>query len=167
MIEEAYIQRLNQDSDIVDHLPLLKSLANGKRIIEFGVREGNSTIAFLAGKPKWLKSYDVNPFKYYESLKVANFTFTQKSDLEIEPEECDVLFIDTVHNYEQIRAELELHGSYAKEIVIHDTTLFGKVGEDGKEGINKAIEEWLAKNFGYKCTYCVDNCCGLTILERQ
>ena len=60
MIDEIYAKFCNTKSDINEHLPTLSAYAKDRVVTEFGVRKGLSTIAFLAGRPKKLISYDIN-----------------------------------------------------------------------------------------------------------
>lgn len=155
--------------DIGEHLETLKSYsAKCDRVVEFGVRTGNSTLALLAGQPVTLISYDIEPFtgENFELIMNAedNFTefyFEQASTLDITIEECDMLFIDTEHTYKQLRAELEKHGNKAsKFIIFHDTVAFGY---ELLPAINEFIEEnphwYIAANYY--------NNNGLMILERK
>ena len=79
----------------------------------------------------------------------------------------DLLFIDTLHDYEQLKEELFVHAhKVRKYIVLHATTTFGQAGETpGRRGLWPAVEEFLALGtFHVKERY--DNNHGLTILER-
>ena len=51
-LHDAYLDRLSRGSDITEYLPFLYEQARsreGVRVLEFGTRKGNSTLAFLAG----------------------------------------------------------------------------------------------------------------------
>ena len=96
----------------------------------------------------------------------------------IEIEETDLLFIDTLHEYEQIKKELELHGNKSRKyIIFHDTECFkfrnernpdvyGQTKED-KLGIVPAIMEFLELNPHWKVHEVFTNCNGLTVLKRD
>lgn len=172
--KEIYNQYVNEKSDINEHLPTLKSLATDKRVTEFGVRSGRSTVALLNGKPKKLNSYDIrngqNLALLHDIAKEfnVNFRFKIADCLQEKIEETDVLFIDTIHNYDQLSAELLKHNENVTErIVIHDTATFGDIGQGGKKGMNQAIMEFLAahQKWGVEKVYPNNN--GLTILHRQ
>ena len=171
-IDTMYQCMYGEVSDIRDHMPMLKHLSSlSDTVVEFGVRKGYSTIALLAGRPAYMASYDINPFEDYEKVKDiitdTEFRFIQKSDLTIQIQPCDLLFIDTVHTYEQLHAELELHGNKAKSwIVMHDTHLFGQNGEDLLEGIWKAVTDFLDLNKCWNILFKTDICNGLTVLEK-
>jgi predicted O-methyltransferase YrrM len=121
--------------DINEHLRTLLALGREvERITEFGVRNGfGSTIAFLAAQPKMLTSYDINPCENMDLLVEASETpwvFIQGSSLDVTIEPTDLLFIDTLHTYEQLLTELtEHHDRVSKYIVLHDTVTYGQVSE--------------------------------------
>lgn len=155
--------------DIGEHLETLKSYAaKCDRVVEFGVRTGNSTLALLAGQPVTLISYDIEPFtgENFDLIMNAedNFTefyFEQASTLDITIEECDLLFIDTEHVYKQLRAELERHGNKARKwIAMHDTVSFSTE-------LIPAINGFLSDNHHWHVIDHRLNNNGLMILERQ
>ena len=59
----------------------------------------------------------------------TDFHFTVGDTKAIDIEETDLLFIDTLHTYDQLAAELARHGMKARRwIVLHDTTTFATNG---------------------------------------
>lgn len=164
-------------SDISAHLPLLEFLARMcDHITEFGVREGFSTTAFLSGKPKVLRSYDLNPTSFDvdpESIKPTDWRFQQQNT--IDPnfviEQTDLLFIDTLHTFNQVQQELALHHKNVRTwIVFHDTVAHGEVSKDipGVLGITKAITGFLRTHkdeweMAYESR--INN--GLIVIERK
>jgi predicted O-methyltransferase YrrM len=164
-------------SDINEHLPMLYFLAQQcDHVTEFGVRTGASTLAFLhglQGRPATLRSYDINDQYGVQELLTrwtrVEWTFSICSTLlisRIEP--TDLLFVDTLHNYDQVRQELALHGEAARRwIVFHDTETFGTVGDDGGRGINQAIDEWLQAKPEWRIVYRTHRNNGLTVIERE
>ncbi len=178
LIKQKYEEACNIPSDIFKHLPKLKEIAEqSETITEFGVRGVVSTWAFLAGKPKKLTSYDivncpVNGIKEAAKEQGTDFNFIIGDTLNIEIEPTNTLMIDTLHNYNQLKKELELHTSkVSKYLIFHDTTSFEWNGEyyDGipKKGIWPAIQEFLDVNPQWKIKErsIINN--GLTVLERE
>jgi len=169
-------KRLFEESDINEHLPLLFALATQCRTItEFGVWTGNSTIAFLAGQyyhPGFtmLYSYDVRDcsdvLRSMEGWPSWEFTKTDTSKPFTLPV-CDMLFIDSLHTYDQVVAELEHATEVNKWIVMHDTVLFGKDGEGGGIGILTAIEQFLERNPKWRKVINYEHNNGMMILERR
>lgn len=167
MIEEKYQQLL--PSDICEHLPTLKKYALlSDRIVELGVRGMVSTWALLAGHPHYMVSIDiVDPSEHggnVEETKVmaekegVNWGFLKASSLEIELFRHDLLFIDTIHSYEQLSRELKLHSPHTtKYIIMHDTNM---------PEMQKAIREFLTGNLDWKVKEVFENNNGLTVLQR-
>lgn len=163
-------------SDINENVHILHELAKEcKTVTEMGVRTGVSTRAFLATDVE-LKSYDlyiddrVNKlFEYAKSLG-KNAEYIKADVLHINIEETDLLFIDTLHTYSQLKEELRLHGNKAKKyIVFHDTHTFGLRGEVGQEhtGLLSAIIEFVMENPHWKFKIYKINNNGMTVLERM
>jgi hypothetical protein len=160
--------------DICEHLDTLTEYAKKcDHITEFGFRFGASFCALLLGAPKKLITYDIHIPKaamgLFQDLKPSTeMEFHEKSTLEVEIEETDLLFIDTLHTYEQLRKELEMHGHKTRKyLAFHDTVTFGRKGEDGKtHGLMDAIEEFLDANPHWAVEKHYENNNGLTILKR-
>jgi hypothetical protein len=174
---DAFEFSTRKPSDINEHLPMLYFLAQQcHHVTEFGVRTGESTLAFLHGlqaRPATLRSYDINDqFGVHKTMAphtTADWTFSICSTLAISPiEPTDLLFIDTLHRYDQVAGELALHGDAVRRwIVFHDTETFGTVGDDGGDGINRAIDEWLALRPEWRIVYRTHRNNGLTVIERE
>ena len=179
-IDNKFNQLCATPSDMQLHMPrILEYAAKCRTIVEFGVWDCTSTWALLAGKPKAMTSYDIVRRPEVDEVEkiAANsgiaFQFIKKSTLEVEIEECDLLFIDTYHSYDQLKAELALHSKKVRKIIMfHDTTTFGdhdqnKAGGHGDgRGLWPAIEEFLGDRSVWKGIVRHLDCNGLTIIER-
>jgi hypothetical protein len=178
-LEINYQTRCESPSDINQHLPTLKRYAEEcEHITEMGVRWVVSTFAFMAGLPKKLISYDIDPlenwgFKTEEIVDLAKengieFQFKIANTLDLEIEETDLLFLDTDHTYNQVKGELSLHGNKSKKFIIfHDTTTFEFKGMNGDTiGLWPAIEEFMSENPHWVICERFYNNNGLTILKR-
>jgi predicted O-methyltransferase YrrM len=152
---DDYRYRCSVDSDIVDHLPYLYDQAQGKQIIELGVRGGNSTAAFLAaiedGGHLW--SVDIlDPQIPADWYKFDRWTFRLGDDLELAgslPDAIDVVFIDTSHHYNHTMAELNAYTTKLVAggvVLLHDTELERPYGAIGGPAfpVRQAIEDWTA-----------------------
>lgn len=187
MIDSKYQIKFETPSDINEHLPALKKYASeSEHIIEMGVRAATSTWALLAGRPKKLILYDI-----YDNgeipgiLKAAkeeniNCSFYIQNVIEdgFEIEETDFLFIDTLHRYDQLKKELEMHASKVRKFMaFHDTVSFGERDEDDyanvikerypKQGLNAAINEFLENNPQWEVAEIFTNNNGLTVLKKK
>lgn len=99
----------------------------------------------------------------------------------------DMLFIDTWHIYGHLKRELRKHhGSVRKYILMHDTEADGIVGESQRhgwdikeqaqksgypeeeirDGLQRAVREFLAEHAEWKLIRRYHYSCGLTVLAR-
>jgi beta-1,4-mannosyl-glycoprotein beta-1,4-N-acetylglucosaminyltransferase len=175
VLKNEYKKHCEIETDINQHLPLIKKLADEcDDIIEMGVRTGCSTRAFLVSTAKKITSYDLELDSTVAELfklanqtdKIANYISADVLKLNIEP--VDLLFIDTWHSYKQLSQELALHGNKAKKyIVMHDTHTFGVTHNGDDPGLLPAILEFLSKNPQWTVdSHFVKNN-GLTVLKRN
>jgi hypothetical protein len=171
MTTPAWIQtryELNRDtpSDINEHLSKLREYADKcQHVTEIGVRGCVSLFAFLSSNAERVVALDIANVAVPETNKLH---FICGSSLDVEIEETDFLFIDSLHTYEQLSRELFLHARNVKKYIgFHDTEIFGTNGETGGIGLNQAIEEFMSSThpewvLEYRTT--INN--GLTILRR-
>lgn len=160
-------------SDINEHLEALRDLsAECKSVIEMGVRKCVSTWAFIEGLKQGthLLSIDIKaPSQYGADLtpvekacrnKGINFRFVEADTLKITVEEADLIFIDTLHTYDQLKQELEIHGNKAKKyLAFHDTV-------SCETELMPAINEFLKANKHWKIKAHYTNNNGVMVLER-
>jgi hypothetical protein len=194
ILNEIYNRICNNKSDINEHLPTLKKYSSEcEHVTEMGVNCANSTFALMSGKPKRLISYDIEPVELFGTdreflTKIANengvdFSFIEGDTTKIEIEPTDCLFIDTEHNYLQLKIELTLHANKVKKyIIFHDTVLFAnedsnsyglyhnlneiEPGDNIKKGLKPAIDEFLLKNKNWVICEHFENNNGLTIIKK-
>lgn len=192
LIPNLHYQTLcNIPSDINEHLPVLKKYAEEcEHITEMGVRYACSTWAFIEAKPKKLLCYDIDykPFEPSEQIikKMCEnyeieFEFILGDCLKLDIEKTDLLFIDTLHTYNQLILELNKHSKNVnKYIILHDTTLFGhndeyvyghasdlvKNSETKKFGLIPAIDDFIKENTDWIVFESHSNNNGLTILKN-
>jgi FkbM family methyltransferase len=192
-IVRLYHEQVNTPSDINEHLPKLLELAKQcDSITEFGVRHGRSTTAFISSGIK-LTSYDIEEtvearmlFDVAKSLgKPCEYIVdpVKGNSLLVDIDETDLLFIDTIHSYEQLSKELAKHHSKVnKFICVHDTHIFGYEWQPHFEwpvyqhfhnqgthqkGLLHAIIDFLIKHPEWKIKHhsVINN--GLTVLQRS
>jgi len=162
-------------SNIVAHMPFLEFMASQcGHVTEFGVRDGFSTCALLSGCRGKLVTYDIQRYPVVDVLEQLElpcaWEFHERSTVDdslvIEP--TDLLFVDTMHTYDQAIRELALHAGKARRyIVFHDTYTFGRRGNvKGSEGLMIAINEFAEANPDWRIAYHVNFNHGLTMLAR-
>lgn len=189
VIEKCFFEKKKHPSDINEHLQTLYEYALlCNTVTEFGTRHGTSTWAFLHAAPKNILCYDIHrPLspdldKLLEIAKERNLTYKNIDVLETQIPITDLLFIDTLHTYEQLYKELTLHSkNVSKYIILHDTVTYGYVDEivyehaskyitkqENKHGLVPALNDFLitedGKNWVIHQTFNNNN--GLTILRR-
>lgn len=171
-IEEHYQALCIKPSDIFQHLPTLKRYATDSDfIVELGTRGIVSTWALLAGKPKQMISVDIahpkdfgaDIWEVYDATNAEqiDYEFVQRSSLEIELPEHDLLFIDTLHTYDQLKAELEKHHTKPRKyLIMHDTNLAGE------NQMQIAVNEFLDAHLEWEVKEHFMNNNGLTVMQR-
>jgi cephalosporin hydroxylase len=185
-LDDYYLEVCNNPSDIYEHMPILSSLSEQcSSVVEIGVRSMVSSWAFLHGLSKSTGTFReitcvdiVHPNSYGADVRYADFSeecsrlgivfeFKKDSSLTMLPISCDLLFIDTVHNYEFLSVELSRHGPFAKKfIAMHDTEICKTIGHDHGGGMWKAVEEFLSE-YPFEIFQHFTNNNGLTILRRK
>jgi len=177
MINQHYSKFCERKSDINEHMPTLHHYASQcKHITEMGVRNVVSTWAFLKSMPNKLICYDIMRSNNIDTaIAAANevgiqLQFHQKDVLSVEIEETDLLFIDTLHQHDQLTQELKLHADKVRKyIILHDTSKFAYTDEvTGKEGgLWPAVETFLSEHPEWQLKERYTNNNGLSILQRN
>ena len=166
---------------IAHYMPILYEHSKDcDSIVEIGVNQVNSTWAFLNARPKnGVISIDIDLnrsaymtqqglseniwlswAKHLSEKEEVAFSPVESDSLQAELPEIDLLFIDSLHTYEHLRAELFLHGPKAqKYIILHDTTLYPELVNAVDEFLN-AHEQFVIKEQHWDEP-------GLTILKRD
>jgi cephalosporin hydroxylase len=146
----------NNQSDISGHLLFIYDTIIQNRnnfidgtIVEFGVRDGNSTFVLMAaatdisGK---LISVDISNCDSVRNRLDKQFpvkwAFYQIDDLNFKIGLIDVLFIDTNHEYEHTIKELVTNIPFMSKngiIIMHDTNIDTRVYPDQKSMVANAI----------------------------
>lgn len=174
-VEKAFAAAQARPSDINEHLETLRDYARQcSHVTEFGVRGGVSTTALIAAHPQKLRCYDIRReptvARRLGELAIAegiDFAFLEQDVRQADIEPTDLLFIDTWHTYDQLRAELRRHASQVrKTILLHDTVTFGASGEGGGRGLWPAIAEFLQDHAEWRIQEVKVNNNGLTVLTR-
>ena len=202
-IAYRYRKKTKEKSDITEHLPILRELSRScDSVCEMGVRRCVSSWAFLQGlaesqaSKKKLLCIDINPADVSDLERwggilippVRTSMVVADSRKIVLSHEFDLLFIDTLHVYGQLKAELWAHqGRVRRFIVLHDTEIDGDKGEvlrmgwDARkmaedtgikeeellQGMGRAVREFLAKFPEWVQQSHFANNNGLTVLVRR
>jgi len=188
-IEAIYQRHLTKiKRAITAHLPRLRGLAaHCERIVEFGVKSGASSSALLACP--LVISYDLVPTHEARELQQAagsrwDYRLQDTRTAPIEP--CDLLFVDSLHTYDQVHAELTRHADAVRRwLVFHDHLTFGSIGANGETGkhlwtyqpgqsvpmnalgIRPAIDNLMIRDRSWAVRSSYTDSHGLLVLERQ
>ena len=203
------LQGHRQRPDIADHLTslfFLASLSNAKLMVELGTRGGESTRALLSAaalNEAILLSVDIRDCGSLSLPHAHYWRFVQADDVvfgesgfqqwclrnSLAPN-VDFLFVDTSHEYDHTRREIEVWSPYLSPngmIVFHDTNMgegiYGRLdgsvhsGWNNQRGVIRAIEEFLGCSYDentffsdYRKGFVVKHdphSNGLTVLIRQ
>jgi hypothetical protein len=171
--EKEYQDACARDTDIHEHLPIISELTSQcNHVTELGVGWAQSTRAFLRHDVE-LHSYEFMPQpgirEFFDEAKNAgrNVTLHIDDTRKVDIAETDLMLVDSLHIYEQVQKELELHASKVhKYLLFHDTTLFADRGEFGGKGIWPAIQEFIDSHSEWQLVERRHNNNGLTILKR-
>lgn len=170
------LDRILKDTDIKEHLITLFFLViefNLKKVLEIGVRDGESSIALAEAVRHidghvWSMDLNncVNAKRDISSCKLDKFwTFTQGDDVVLGKKldiSADLIFIDTDHQYEQALAELTIFERLLNTngfFVLHDTESY--------PGVLRAVRDFLRNSMYQYRFYNYFNNNGLVILRRK
>jgi hypothetical protein len=190
-LDFIFSEKVKTPSDINEHMGVLKEYSsNCNVVVELGVRSIFSTWAFLSGRPNYLYSYDIiHPSETGGDLTIVydiakeesvNFEFRLEDVLKADIPECDLLFIDTWHTYDQLTEEFKLHsGKVRKYIILHDTVSYAEQNEPmhhsnsfnhnlltNKTGLRLAVDEFLERDMSWRIEKVFTHNNGLTILSK-
>jgi len=173
--QETKQHQLGQDFTTQDIEFMSQIVSECKSVVELGTGQCAMDRVFLRHDVK-LVTYDIEDCSdnFLEEAKAAgkDVTFHKEDTLKVEIPETDLLFIDSLHTYEQVKSELELHAAKAKRyIVFHDTLLFSERGQvvvDGEttKGILPAIEEFLESHPEWNVVYNSKEGNGMIVVKK-
>lgn len=186
-LTEFYERECRANTAISAHLPRLRELAEGCDVaVEFGVKRGASSSALLLGA-KSVISFDIQPTDQALLLKqiAPHWDYRLEDSRTADVPECDLLFVDSLHTYAQVRDELAHADKVRRLIAFHDVTTFGEVGavgETGRQawtyspgkmlpaqhaGIRPAIDELMVRDDSWRIKARHVDSHGLLVLERR
>lgn len=180
-IEDQYRRALVVWSDIYEHLPTLVDLAlelDARRVVELGVRFGTSTLAWLyAMEQTGGHLWSVDIAQQWVGIESDRWTYIEGDDTSPTvqhqlPVPCDVLFIDTSHEYAHTREELDIYSGTVRPegaIVLHDTNVerfdHHPPNSQPPYPVRRAVTEFVEANERWCVAKTYDNNYGLTILR--
>lgn len=179
-LEAIYRGYKNTPSAVNEHLPKLRELASKcSHVTEFGTGMGRITSALIAALPSTVATYDTFPgegviqgiqnvLSEASTGRPVNFLPHSEDVLSIDIAETDLLVIDTIHNGEQLSAELSRHApQVSRWIAILGTQTWQNIGEGDGAGMLTAEVEFMQANPEWSTIYHTDRNNGLTILSKD
>lgn len=171
VVPALFDMALRVPRDLDQHMVYMRDISHG-RVFELSER-AESTLAFLAS-PHVTHIYS-HQLESTLGLRRA-WAAGAKDSWQIGPgvkppdgTDIHTLFIDLKHTYDSVISQLRKWGpSVNGNILLHDTTLFGLVGEDGGKGIRHAIADFLYEfhDMGWVLHFHTDVQYGLTVLSN-
>jgi hypothetical protein len=166
--QQVYDWLLTTKRDCIDHLPAIRSLASKVGRVVSLVKRREWDAAVLAGSPAEYYSHNLEQDPLLDRLQ--GYTVRDAADsLAVDPIDCDLLIIDTVHSAERLRAELTRWAPACRRwIAIRGTKAFGDHAEGSKgksPGLHAAIRELCERLPSWKRVYVDDRQYGLTVLS--
>jgi len=151
------------------HDEIKKCLQECSSYTELGIMQGPTlAVACLAGVEK-IRAYDINLdwynkaaqlFEQYAVQHNIDFSVFEGNSLTCNIEPTDLLYIDSLHQYNHLTGELNRHASHVnKFIIMHDTT--------HRPQLTRAIDDFLQANQEWvKINVCEDSV-GFTTIRRK
>jgi hypothetical protein len=194
-----YEEHCKLPSDINEHLPHLRNLAkNCPRVVEVGLRTMVSSWGLLQGlsensaKKRSYIGIDVyipdapilDKAKRLARSNGISFRFLHTNDMQVEPIDADLLFLDSMQTYCHVLYELEKFSPRIhKYIAIHDTSEpWGSANDTSypgnyaeypahlnrkKKGVWPAVQDFLKAHPDWTLVKRYINNHGFTILKRN
>lgn len=168
-IEEACEKISKIPRDFNEHVMKLKSYADQcETVTELSIRR-ESAVALAASKAKMVISYNrENNDKLITRLKEMRpgfVTFLDPMSI-TRIGETDLLFLNDEHTGKRLLWQLQEFGPMVKHyIVLHNTQIFGTVGEDREAGLIFAMRAWMKTNRQWSVIFHDPNQYGLTVLS--
>ena len=141
-----------------------KHFGGYETIVELGVNSGTSASIWIECATKKVVGIDLNENKnvhdIIEKAKKLNihYEYIIGDTCEVTPMECDILFIDSSHKYEETVLELQRYSPKTKTfIALHDTIM---------KPVEDAIKTFLSETDQWEVWYEDKYICGLTVLKR-
>ena len=156
-------------------LPVIRLITQQQGIrtaAEFGTAQCRVSSALFMGGVKKLYSVDiikdsvVSHFEKLCSKDDYNFEFVLEDSAKYILPEVDLLFIDSLHNREHLRKELNNHENVKKLIMLHDTETFKEHGDRGG-GLQYEIQDFLNNNLNWSVLYKFIHNNGMMVLVRD
>ena len=177
-IDGVFHWACNEKRDLDEHLPKLYELAKKCDSATAITKRREAAIPLLAARcSKFVRVFSYETDALFEHLRTLQLeekltevlTISSPIDSNIQSiERTDLLFIDSVHTFEQLIKELSVYGPLVnKYIVLHDVAIYDFKGEDDKSpGLLAAVIAFVRSNPEWTVVYHTRSQYGLMVLSR-
>lgn len=174
-LDDLFARVKSHPRDLDQHADWLRDLASGKRVVAF-VKRKEWNVILAAGRPSLLVVHqkeddallrEVHSAVKDEAVTMTYTTVTGGDSLTTEPQECDLLILDSIHQYERLLAELERHAPLATRVLVRASVLFGERDEGANgPGLLAAIRKWIKDHPEWTVAQHRQEQYGMTLLSR-
>ena len=158
------------DDYMLVHDEIKNRLKDCNSYTEFGINQGATLAAAILENPSIVRAYDIKLgwysdanllFENYAGEHSIDYNVTEGDTLKFEIKPVDLLYIDTLHQYDHLTKELAIHAPRVnKYIIFHDTA--------AQVGLKKAVKEYVGiHKEWYIITDCNDNVGFMTIAKNE
>lgn len=147
--------------DLEQHFATLKAYAAKCEAVVEITKRRESTIALLAGRPKSLDTFTIEPDAIHDTLhwlvnatnplpihRFSTHVIRDTLGPDVEVPECDLLYLDSQHHAQRLLDELTRHGvKVAKYLAIRGTAAFGEHAEGSQDqGLYFGLMRWFERD---------------------
>jgi len=168
----AKLYTLQSDAHSIDYMlvhdEIRKRLDGCDSYTEFGINQGATLAAAMLENPLTVRAYDIkfgwytqaaDLFERYAAEYEIHYGATEISTLDCVIDPVDVLYIDTLHEYEHLTKELARHGDKANRFIIfHDTF--------AQSGLKRAVHQYVKTHKEWSIVTECDVSVGFMTIEK-
>jgi glycosyltransferase involved in cell wall biosynthesis len=172
-IDEAFAWTATHPHNMGCHMPRFRELASKCEHITAMVKQKEFDITLLAGRPKTLRVYTLEPSPIHKQLadladgidyKNESIDWLALDDIE----ETDLLVIHSFHRADRLYAELSKFGKKVRRwILLRSTGAYGEEGESFGPGLFPAMRRYMRENQEWSVIEHNKDDFGYTLLSRD
>lgn len=177
-LEEYYseLYRLQAEAHGADYMlvhdEIREKIQGCESYTELGVNQGTTLAIPLLHNTPTVNGYDISlkpynfarhHFEQYAKENNINFTAHEADTLKCVIQPTDVLYIDTVHQYNHLTKELARHSEQAKKyIIFHDTII-----SQSRPNLKQAVLDFVKNNTMWEIVIDCQKSVGFMTIKRK
>ena len=168
----AKLYTLQSDAHSIDymlvHEEIKKRLQGVDSYTEFGINQGATLAVAMLNNVSTVRAYDIKFGWYTQAADIferyaedwgIDYEATESDTLDCVIDPVDVLYIDTLHEYDHLAKELALHGHKVNRFIIfHDTF--------AQSGLKRAVRQYVDAHEEWSIVTECDISVGFMTIER-